>query len=53
MICKVRKIKISKFQLGILINTLNSERKRQIASAQSTEQIDTLLLRLIDIYDDM
>lgn len=48
---KAHRAALSKFQIGLLINSLYNERKNQIAENEPIEQIDSLLLRLIDIYD--
>lgn len=46
------KMKVDKYDLGLMINGLYKSRKNKISQEQDTAHIDELLLRLIDIHDN-
>ena len=44
-------MKLRKYELGVVINALNLEHKRLLQNNEPIEQTDTLLLRLLDVYE--
>ncbi len=48
----VRKLKLTHYELRVLIEALNAKRLKQRASGTDNTAISGLLLRLIDIYEN-
>ena len=46
-------MKFHKYELGVVINALNIQRKKLLNNSESTTSTDILLLRLIDVYEGM
>lgn len=44
------KLKADKYSLGVIINSLDFERKAMLNKEDDTAEIDDLLLRLLDIH---
>ena len=47
------KLKVDKYDLGLLINSLNESRTALLNDNKDTESIDYLLLKLIEIHDTL
>lgn len=47
------KMKVDKYDLGIMINGLDKTRKTMLAKNEDTAAIDNLLLKLIKIHDNI
>ena len=45
------KMKVTKSNLGVMINSLDYSRKVMINNNQDTLEIDNLILKLVDIYE--
>ena len=47
------KMKADRYDLGVIINSLDRKRKNELAKENDTEQMDYLILRLLKIYETL
>ena len=47
------KMKADRYNLGVIINSLDRKRKNELAKGNDIEQMDYLILRLLKIYETL